>query len=60
MFTLLVDAAAYGMNSRQLLRWLAERKIQSRPLWQHCIKVQRIAARRRINARWPSGSIATP
>jgi perosamine synthetase len=34
MFTLLVDAAAYGMNSRQLLRWLAERKIQSRPLWQ--------------------------
>lgn len=34
MFTLLVDAPAYGMDSRQLLRSLAARKIQTRPLWQ--------------------------
>lgn len=34
MFTVLVEAAAYGMDSRRLLRWLADRKIQTRPLWQ--------------------------
>jgi perosamine synthetase len=33
MYTLLVDEALYGMDSRSLLRALAERGIQSRPLW---------------------------
>ena len=34
MYTVLVDEAAFGMNSRQLLRALAAQKIQTRPLWQ--------------------------
>jgi perosamine synthetase len=34
MFTVRVDAKYFGMNSRQLLKALAEKKIQSRPLWQ--------------------------
>jgi perosamine synthetase len=29
-----VDAGNYGMTSRQLLRWLEDRGIQTRPLWQ--------------------------
>jgi perosamine synthetase len=33
MYTLLIDEALYGMDSRSLLRALAERGIQSRPLW---------------------------
>ena len=38
MYTVLVDAAAYGMGSRELLRKLAAAGIQTRPLWQpiHC------------------------
>jgi perosamine synthetase len=34
MYTVLVDEATYGENSRSLMRRLAERGIQSRPLWQ--------------------------
>ena len=34
MYTVLVDAERYPLNSRQLLRRLGERGIQSRPLWQ--------------------------
>jgi perosamine synthetase len=34
LYTVLVDEQAYGIDSRALLRALAARKIQSRPLWQ--------------------------
>ena len=34
MFTIRVDADAFGMDSRALLRRLEAEKIQSRPLWQ--------------------------
>ena len=34
MFTLLIDAAQFGMDSRALLRGLDADKIQTRPLWQ--------------------------
>lgn len=34
MYTVLVDEQKSGINSRRLLRELAERKIQTRPLWQ--------------------------
>lgn len=34
MYTMLVDPARFGMDSRQLLRALGDRKIQARPLWQ--------------------------
>jgi perosamine synthetase len=34
MYTVLVDAAAYGMDSRGLLRRLEDARIQTRPLWQ--------------------------
>ena len=34
LYTILVDAARFGMDSRALLRRLAERNIQTRPLWQ--------------------------
>src|SRR5262249_34323619 len=34
MFTVLVDEGSYGRDSRSLLRFLAEQKIQARPLWQ--------------------------
>jgi perosamine synthetase len=34
MFTVLVDPAAFGLDSRALLRLLEARKIQARPLWQ--------------------------
>ncbi len=34
MFTMLVDAKQYGMNSRELLQRLAAQNIQARPLWQ--------------------------
>jgi len=34
MFTVMVDPDEYGMDSRELLRRLAEVKIQARPLWQ--------------------------
>ena len=34
MFTVLVDPAKFGMDSRSLLRRLADQKIQARPLWQ--------------------------
>jgi perosamine synthetase len=34
MFTILVDEAAFGMDSRALIRFLDQRKIQARPLWQ--------------------------
>lgn len=34
LFTILVDPAAFGRDSRALLRALAERNIQARPLWQ--------------------------
>jgi perosamine synthetase len=34
MFTVLVDAKLFGMTSRQLLKILADKKIQARPLWQ--------------------------
>jgi perosamine synthetase len=34
MYTMLVDAAQFGMESRALLRYLDARKIQPRPLWQ--------------------------
>lgn len=38
MFTALVDAARFGMDSRALLRFLEGRGVQTRPLWQplHC------------------------
>ena len=38
MYTVLVNAASYGMGSRELLRKLAAAGIQTRPLWQpiHC------------------------
>ncbi len=34
MYTMLVDGAEAGITSRELLRALAARKIQTRPLWQ--------------------------
>jgi len=34
MYTLLVDEAHYGQDSRQLLQRLQEAKIQTRPLWE--------------------------
>lgn len=34
MYTLLIDKASFGMGSRQLLRSLNSRKVQTRPLWQ--------------------------
>ena len=34
MYTVLVDPAEFGINSRQLLRILESQKIQTRPLWQ--------------------------
>jgi perosamine synthetase len=34
MYTILVDAAQYGMDSRALLRELKTAQIQTRPLWQ--------------------------
>ena len=34
LFTVLIDAKLFGKTSRQLLKALAEKKIQSRPLWQ--------------------------
>jgi perosamine synthetase len=34
MFTVLIDAAEFGMDSRALLRYLDANKIQTRPLWQ--------------------------
>ena len=34
MYTVLIDPAKYGMDSRSLLKGLAEQCIQSRPLWQ--------------------------
>jgi dTDP-4-amino-4,6-dideoxygalactose transaminase len=34
MYTILVDATLYGMDSRALLRGLEAAKIQTRPLWQ--------------------------
>ena len=36
MYTMRVDAAHYGEDSRALLRRLGELKIQARPLWQPC------------------------
>jgi perosamine synthetase len=34
LYTVLVDEAAFGVSSRALLRALAARNIQARPLWQ--------------------------
>jgi dTDP-4-amino-4,6-dideoxygalactose transaminase len=34
LYTILVDEALYGRDSRSLLRALADSKIQTRPLWQ--------------------------
>jgi perosamine synthetase len=34
MYTVLVDEDRFGMTSRDLMRRLAEKKIQTRPLWQ--------------------------
>jgi perosamine synthetase len=34
LFTILVDARSYGIDSRQLLRELGSAKVQTRPLWQ--------------------------
>lgn len=34
MYTVLIDDAQFGMDSRQLLRELSRRNIQTRPLWQ--------------------------
>lgn len=34
LYTILVDEAAFGRSSRELLAFLAERNIQARPLWQ--------------------------
>ena len=34
LYTVLVDEREYGLDSRALLRWLEEQKIQTRPLWQ--------------------------
>lgn len=43
MFTVLVDAARFGMESRSLLRFLEGRGVQTRPLWQplHCSPAHR-------------------
>jgi perosamine synthetase len=34
LYTVLVDEAEYGMNSRDLMRWLGSHQVQARPLWQ--------------------------
>ena len=34
MYTILIDEGVAGLGSRDLLRMLAQRKIQTRPLWQ--------------------------
>jgi perosamine synthetase len=38
LYTILIDAQAFGLDSRQLCRQLQARQIESRPLWQplHC------------------------
>ena len=47
LYTILVDGAKYGQDSRQLMQTLGKRGIQTRPLWQslsdssahkHCVK----------------------
>ncbi len=43
MYTLLVNEASFGMDSRQLLRSLNSKRIQTRPLWQ---PIHRSAAHR--------------
>jgi perosamine synthetase len=43
MYTILVDEAEFGIDSRALLRALAERRIQTRPLWE---PIHRSAAHR--------------
>lgn len=35
LYTIRVDAKAYGRSSRELMRFLKERKIEARPLWQN-------------------------
>jgi perosamine synthetase len=46
MYTVLVDEKESGINSRTLIRELAAKKIQSRPLWQpiHCSPAHRTSA----------------
>jgi len=34
MFTVLIDTKEFGMDSRALLRYLDEKRVQTRPLWQ--------------------------
>jgi perosamine synthetase len=34
LYTVLIDAQVFGMDSRALLRFLAKESVQSRPLWQ--------------------------
>lgn len=34
LYTIGVESGRFGMDSRALLRWLAQRNIQTRPLWQ--------------------------
>lgn len=34
MYTVLIDPDRFGKTSRELLRWLANRKVMTRPLWQ--------------------------
>jgi perosamine synthetase len=34
LYTVLVDNAAFGTDSRQLMRFLSSKNIQTRPLWQ--------------------------
>ena len=47
MYTLLVDEAVFGLDSRALLRRFEEEKIQTRPLWQ---PLHRSAAHREAQA----------
>jgi perosamine synthetase len=43
LYTVLIDEKKYGLDSRKLLRMLAERGIETRPLWQplHLSKIYR-------------------
>lgn len=48
MYTVLVDESSFGMSSRQLLRSLNSRRVQTRPLWQPMHESEAHGAGRRL------------
>lgn len=49
MYTMLVNPDAFGMDSRQLLKFLDAQKIQTRPLWQPIHLSPAYASERRVS-----------